>query len=36
VRHLMRREPPAYRLAPIPVSPDQLEFVLGEGAAGLP
>ncbi len=29
VRHLMRREPPTYQLAAIPISRDQLEFVLG-------
>jgi dipeptidyl-peptidase-4 len=29
VRHLMNREPPEYRLAPIPVGDDQLEFLFG-------
>ncbi len=29
VRHLLRKEPPAYRLAPIPVDPDVRAFILG-------
>ena len=29
VRHLLRIEPPQYRLAPIPISEDQLGFIVG-------
>jgi dipeptidyl aminopeptidase/acylaminoacyl peptidase len=29
VRHLLRKEPPAYRLAPVPVDPDVRAFILG-------
>ncbi len=33
VRHLMNREPPEYRLADIPIGPDQIEAVLGRAHA---